>query len=219
MLHPVILRDVGCKTEPPPSFPREETKTEDDTDVDENVEDPPFVEQNVLPPPVSPDEDKTFRDVITFLRTHHDLGPMKTVASKALDSSWAKSSRKGAPVPTGASFAMPSSALGVNLREEMNGILDTMGRKLSSAYIPNPPTRQGQWYEPEENSFAAPFGVPSGLGSLSSAPRAEMERVSVSIPPQLLPSLEASLGASCNALTWMDWWVGSLFEFEKSLPE
>ena len=46
-----------------------------------------------------------------------------------------------------------------------------------------------------------------------------MERVSVSIPHQLLPSLEASLGMSCNALTWMEWWVGALFEFEESLPE
>ena len=65
----------------------------------------------------------------------------------------------------------------------------------------------------------APFGVPPGLGSLSTAQRSEMERVSVSIPHQLLPSLEASLGMSCNALTWMDWWVGSLFEFEEALPE
>ena len=62
---------------------------------------------------------------------------------------------------------MPLSALGVNLKEEINGILDNMGKKFSFAFIPNPPPRQGSWYEPEENSFAAPFGVPPGLGSLS----------------------------------------------------
>ena len=118
VLHSVVLRDIGCNTDPPPSLPGDATETEGDTDGDESVEDPPFVEQNVLPPPVTPDEDKSFKDVISFLRAHHDLGPMKPVVRKGLDSSWAKSARKGAPVPTGESFAMPLSALGVNLRKK-----------------------------------------------------------------------------------------------------
>ena len=65
----------------------------------------------------------------------------------------------------------------------------------------------------------APFGVPPSLGSLSTAQRSELERVSITILHQLLSSLEASLGMSCNTMTWMDWWVGSLFEFEEALPE
>ena len=42
-----------------------------------------------------------------------------------------------------------------------------------------------------------------------------MEKASVIVPPTLVPSFEAM----CNALTWMDWWVGSLFGFEEALPE
>ena len=42
--------------------------------------------------------------------------------------------------------------------------------------------------------------------------------MSVTIPSSLLPSMEASAGQSANALTWLDWWVGGLFEFEDSLP-
>ena len=45
-----------------------------------------------------------------------------------------------------------------------------------------------------------------------------MEKVAVTVPSNLLPSMEASLGTMCNALTWMDWWVGSLFGFEEALP-
>ena len=46
-----------------------------------------------------------------------------------------------------------------------------------------------------------------------------MEKAAVIVPSSLVPSLEASLGTTCNALTWMDWWVGSLFGFEEALPE
>ena len=56
-MRPVILRDVGCNTDPPPTFLREETETEEDTDADEALEDPPFEEPNVVPPAVSADED------------------------------------------------------------------------------------------------------------------------------------------------------------------
>ena len=82
MLQATALRDVACNTDPPPSFPREESESEDDTDEDEGLEDPPFEEPDVVSPPVSADDDKTFKDVITFLRAHHSLGPMKAVASK-----------------------------------------------------------------------------------------------------------------------------------------
>ena len=65
---------------------------------------------------------------------------------------------------------MPLSALGVNWKEEINGILDTMGKKFASSFIPNPPPRQESWYEPEEDSFAAPFGGPSRFGLVVDCP-------------------------------------------------
>ena len=83
-----------------PSLPVEEdTVDEEDVEEDEVVFLPPSrEEENVLSAKEPPDQESTFKDVVSFVREHYGLGPLKEVPPKVLKSHWSKSLRKG-PAP------------------------------------------------------------------------------------------------------------------------
>ena len=43
-------------------------------------------EENVIPAKESPDQENTFKDVVSFVRELYGLGPLKEIAPKVLDS-------------------------------------------------------------------------------------------------------------------------------------
>ena len=46
-----------------------------------------------------------------------------------------------------------------------------------------------------------------------------MQKLSVTIPSHLLVSFEHSVGMTCDAVGWMDWWLASVVSFEDYIPE
>ena len=93
----VVHRDIACNTDPLPSLPVEEdTVDEEDIEKDEVVVlPPPGEEENVLPAKELPDQEGTFKDVVSFVRELYGLGPLMEVAGKGLDSRWSRSLRGG----------------------------------------------------------------------------------------------------------------------------
>ena len=162
-LHPVILRDMGCNTDPVgvrPGTPvpdRDSTVDPVDDEAGELEEVPPPEGVNVLSSEESPDEDRTFKDIVCFLREFHSLGPMKEVPSKVLGSAWAKAARQ--IPPPGLSYELPLSPLAMSLREQANVLLQSMGEKRVFSFIQPPSARDYRWYRPDGTSFVAPFEI------------------------------------------------------------
>ena len=94
------------------------------------------------------------------------------------------------------------------LRQDTNALLESMRKKASpgaSSFVQSPSSREGQWYIPDGPSFSEYLDIPQALTSLSSMPRSEMKKLSVSIPSHLLASFEHSVGMTCDAVGWLDW--------------
>ena len=91
----------------------------------------------MIPEKDSPDQESTFKDVVSFVRELYGLGLLKEVPPKVLDSKWSKSLRKG-PAPARTSCVLPPSDLTVALRQETNALLESMrGRRLLRECLPS----------------------------------------------------------------------------------
>ena len=93
-----------------------------------------------------------------------------------------------------------------------------MGSKLACSFVFPPPARDHRFYRPLDRRFGAPLDVFPDLVDLSTMQGSEMKSVSVSVTPHLLTSLEVSAGATCEILSWLDWWASSLSGFAADLP-
>ena len=113
----------------------------------------------------------TFQDDVCFLREVHDLGPMKVVPRKALESSWSKASRQSTPPVL--SYAMRLSGLAMTLRMQTNAFLQGMGEKCISSFI-TPLYCDYRYYHPDGIWFVVPFEVHPSLASLLSLQWSEM---------------------------------------------
>ena len=161
------------------------------------------------------EQDQSFEDVIRFMRDAHGLGEPGRKPSKAMPFAWSKALPVEEPP---LSLALPLSPLLTALRERTSDRFESWGEDAQSPYVPLPSTRERRSYRTENAGFEAPFVPHSCLTSLTMMKKAEMLKVSVSIPQRLLSSFEISSASICEAMSWMEWWGGAMQGFCEKLP-
>ena len=194
--------------EPPPSTSEKEARFWPSSLRDQEGERPESLSS------VEEVRDDSFTSVIDLIRRYHNLekpagvNPLRGLTTLGLQAE------------VSPALHLPPSHLVEALVDKVNS---TFGRfveeQTPNTFMPWPMKRQRRYYRTSKPLFAGPYEVLPGLVSLTLDKASESKKRPVVIPHTLVSSFETALSGMGEVISWLDWWLSTLFKFGEYLPK